>query len=537
MDDVNAAACQRFDAAVAELQESVLRKPAGVRMSIKKSTPSHQIHNAAWKKDCYRVDVSKLGEILGFHRRKNRFGETVLVARCGGQVQMGQLVKATLSRGFVPKVVPEYTNFTVGGLINGEGIQTSSFKFGVFTHTVLSMTVMLGNGDILVCDDNNNAELFVHMVESYGTLGIVLAAEVELTAALPMVRSTYKLFSDVDQFVAHLYEATKAGRGAFLEGLVLRKGQYLAIEGSFTPSTDGLPFFDPGPDRVADGEKWYWQYIAQDVVGNDDRVRITADAIPTYSYLFRYMRGSWWMTDCHVNLPFMTKQPWFRAMCDKQTFELMEKYGGFANVPSNLTPEETQRCVVLQDMGVRLCHVAEGIRWVQDRIGVYPLWICPVTGKYNRRRGPEWTQHYPRPYDCADPENMFVADIGIYGEPTVRSFEHRRVLRDLQHFADFPSGWGVSYEDPAVVRLRYQPIREKYHAVDAFPGVEEKITFRGAIDDGEPQGKLFAWRLVREYGHRWPLKVGGVAIAVCLLLWVLLQALFGVAGTVFKLFF
>ncbi len=50
-----------------------------------------------------------------------------------------------------------------------------------------------------------------------------------------------------------------------------------------------------------------------------------------------------------------------------------------------------------------------------------------------------------------DPRNEWVVDIGVYGEPTVSSFRHRRVLRELQSFVDAPSSWGVNYEKPEVV--------------------------------------------------------------------------------------
>ena len=54
--------------------------------------------------------------------------------RCEPLVTMGQLT-ATLDRlGWTIPIVPELDDLTIGGLVMGTGIETSSHRFGLFQH-------------------------------------------------------------------------------------------------------------------------------------------------------------------------------------------------------------------------------------------------------------------------------------------------------------------------------------------------------------------------------------------------------------------
>lgn len=51
-----------------------------------------------------------------------------MVAVCEGRVTIEQLVNAAAGHGLMPAVVPEIHDFTIAGLINGLGIETSSHR-------------------------------------------------------------------------------------------------------------------------------------------------------------------------------------------------------------------------------------------------------------------------------------------------------------------------------------------------------------------------------------------------------------------------
>ena len=493
----------------------VKARPDGMKMSVRKNTPAHQIHNRNWKADCHRVDVSMLDSIVEYKEGTNRLGKPCLLAVCEGQVTMGQLAKDTLEKkSSVPAVVPELSSFTCAGLINGEGIQTSAHRYGVFTHTVVEMEVVLGNGEVKTCSLNENRELFTHLPESHGTLAIVTMVTIELVPAQAYVRSSYMHYSTCKEFVTAYSKLVREKKGAFLEGLVLARDSYLIILSDFATGAEARigPIFDPSPEGF-DGGKYYYQYIRQDVVKNKS-VNIKFDYIETWNFLFRPMRGFWWMVECSVNFPPVTGTVWGRRIVDKAAHKEITQKGGF-EPGKYLTREMEQRCFVLQDMGILLNRLEDGINWVNDRLGVYPLWICAVDASRSLKTSEEFLAHRgdERKLHEKIAEDGFVIDIGIYGEPTVQPFKHKRILKDLQAFVDAPSSWGVNYTKPEVLRKRHHSIREKYHAIGAFPGLEEKITYRGSIDDNIDEGPITCWRLYRDHGPYWWIKFPLIMIA------------------------
>jgi Delta24-sterol reductase len=493
--DLSPSAMERHRDKVKAVCKQVKARPADQKISVRKTTPTHQIHDLSWKEKCYRVDVSDLNEIIEFRNGTDRLGANCSIAICEGQVEMGKLASAALALGLTPQVVPEYTNFTVAGLINGEGIQTSAFKYGVFSHTVVMMEVVLGNGEVVQCDATTNAELFVAIPESCGTLGIITLAAVSLTPAAPWVRSIYHHYNNLSRFVAAYHDMVKAHQSAFLEGLVVSSNSYLIIQSDFVTSADGLPVYHPEPEDTDHGEPYYYQYVRQRVLRHGE-IAIEQDAIPTWEFLFRSMRGAWWMIECHVNLPILTNRRFFRRMIDR-----MAANKGFDN-PTGLPRKDLERCVVLQDVWIRIGRLQEGIAWIQRRLGVYPLWICAVDQRRNLK----------------EPDRKeWIVDIGIYGEPSVQPFR-LRVLRELQGFVDGASVWGIAYNrNVDTLKARYKSVRKRWHAHDAFPGIDEKMIARD-IDANLDEGPVPNWRLVRDYGAHWKLKFAGIILAsVCVL--------------------
>ncbi len=56
------------------------------------------------------------------------------VVRVEPQCTMGEITQALIPLGWTLKIVPELDDLTVGGLINGFGVETSSFRYGLFQH-------------------------------------------------------------------------------------------------------------------------------------------------------------------------------------------------------------------------------------------------------------------------------------------------------------------------------------------------------------------------------------------------------------------
>ena len=224
--------------------EQLVARPPGGAITIRKATPSHSVRDPLYKKDCHPIDVSPLNQVLCIDTARR-------LATAEGQVTLGQLTRATLAEGLLPAVVPEFRQFTVSGLINGEGIQSSSHRYGTFTRTLESVELLLADGSVANVSATSHPTLFAALPESLGTLGIVTAATIRLVPAGPFVKITSQKFSTLREYLAAFSDTL--GTCAFHEGVIFGPRHYVLITGDFVndrnaivtlhPEERGAPYF------------------------------------------------------------------------------------------------------------------------------------------------------------------------------------------------------------------------------------------------------------------------------------------------------
>jgi FAD/FMN-containing dehydrogenase len=458
---------------VANIARQVTTRPAQSKITIRKATPSHSIRDSAYKANCHPVDVSALTEILSIDM-------TARLATVEGQVVMGDLCKATLSHGLLPAVVPEFRKFTVAGLINGEGIQSSSHRHGVFTQTVESIELIQADGSVATCSETLNPDLFKSLPESLGTLGLITSATIRLVPAKPLVRMTYRRFDTLDEYVAAYTQSLE--RHDFHEGVIFGPRTHVLLTGDFTDSADNLNRFDPWQT----GGEYFYQHVRKEISRRSE----VHEVIETLAYLSRSERGMWWLMECHADFPLLSETEWGRKHMDEVATDTYNKTG-FSS--SDMTTLERDRCLINQDMGVTLERLAEGIRWTQNRLQIYPIWNCAVH-LTDEARARFKTTH--------------LVDIGLYGEPMAGDYRHIREMRELQRFVDAPSLWGVSYLTWDEIQTsqrgrceRYERARRDTKADEAFLHLREKVVW---VDPaGVSPGKIPMWRLHRTFGPKW----------------------------------
>eukprot|EP00005_Dracoamoeba_jomungandri_P001749 CAMPEP_0174254758 /NCGR_PEP_ID=MMETSP0439-20130205/4095_1 /TAXON_ID=0 /ORGANISM="Stereomyxa ramosa, Strain Chinc5" /LENGTH=470 /DNA_ID=CAMNT_0015336559 /DNA_START=1 /DNA_END=1410 /DNA_ORIENTATION=- len=440
---------------VKDVQQQVKEKVPGDLLVVKKDTRRHQLRKQCGeRKAVHSVDVSGLNEILEIDAND-------MFAVVEGQVDMGHLVDATLPLGFVPMVVPEYRDFTCGGLVNGEGVQTSCHKFGLFTKTVVGVEVVLGNGDVVWADSETNADLFGGIMMSQGTLGFVTLVKVRLIPAKPYVCSTYYHYDNVDEFV-HKLDELKNSECIYLDGVVFSPTHYTVTASYFIDSDEGLPVYHP-EDKKEEGIEWYFQWMMRTKERN-----IEKDAIPTDEFLFRYMRGGWWVVSVYANTPLLNDTNWGRRMLDKQT------KNSISFLDENLSVEERERCIVTQDLCIELERLKDGLQKVQNEFCVYPLWACVIN--------PEPQNSHSLFYRQSEKKMPWTVDIGIWGEPKCENYQNRKQMHDLQKFVRYPSLWGITYLEPKELEEifdidQYVELRRKYFAEGNFIDVRNKVAF------------------------------------------------------------
>jgi hypothetical protein len=82
-------------------------------------------------------------------------------------------------------------DLTVGGLMMGVGIETSSHKYGLFNDAVVEAEVVLADGSVVKCSHTENRDLFDALPWSYGTLGFLVSLTIRLVPCKAFVRIEY----------------------------------------------------------------------------------------------------------------------------------------------------------------------------------------------------------------------------------------------------------------------------------------------------------------------------------------------------------
>lgn len=141
-------------------------RPGYQTMSFRKPLYKSSMHQI----ECNLIDILEV----------NREKRTV---RVEPMVTMGQLSETLAKLGWTIAIVPELDDLTVGGLIMGTGVESSSHIHGLFQHICESYEMVLADGSLVKCSNTENPDLYYAVPWSYGTLGFLTAAEIKIIPA------------------------------------------------------------------------------------------------------------------------------------------------------------------------------------------------------------------------------------------------------------------------------------------------------------------------------------------------------------------
>jgi FAD/FMN-containing dehydrogenase len=168
-----------------------------------------------------------------------------------GMTTMESVLRATLPHNLLPRVSPELKHITVGGAIVGIGIESSCFLQGFFHDSLIQAEVLLPSGETVICTaDNEYADLFAALPNSFGTLGYVLRATLGLMDATHFVRLTNTRYDSTGQYLKSFEDHISDPDGVFLEGLFFSKDEFYLTSGKFIEHASnpvniyrGAPFY------------------------------------------------------------------------------------------------------------------------------------------------------------------------------------------------------------------------------------------------------------------------------------------------------
>lgn len=266
----------------------------------------------------------------------------------GGSVRFDDLVDYTLRRGFMPLVVPELISITVGGAFSGVAIESSSFRHGLFHETVDEVDVLLADG---TCVTTKAGEpLFQALPNSYGTLGYIVRLRIRLIHAPAYISLTRFDFCSPQSFFNHLRQEHQLGV-RFLEGIAFSGTRFSVLQGSCCCSGSG-PLLDSRSRAFCD---------------------VLQSGPPTFlmtprDYFFR------WDSDAFFSTPPFLR---YRAVRYLLAGLLSSDSLRWAAKALRLGGGDAGREKIVQDVGLPIAQCVEFFQWVDQCLGMYPIWICP----------------------------------------------------------------------------------------------------------------------------------------------------------------
>ena len=139
-------------------------------------------------------------------------GETATVG-CG--VVWRDLVTATLTKGMIPRVLTNNLGVQISGTLSMAGLGVASFRYGAQADNAVELQVVTGQGEIVTCSREENADLFNVVRCGLGQFGVITRAKVRLRKCKATVRKYYLLYDDLGILMEDVKKVMDPGNPTF----------------------------------------------------------------------------------------------------------------------------------------------------------------------------------------------------------------------------------------------------------------------------------------------------------------------------------
>lgn len=371
-------------------------------------------------------------------------------------VNMGQISKFLIPKGYTLPVIPELDDLTVGGLYMGVGIETSSHKYGLFNDTVVSAEIVSAKGEVVKCSSIENRDLFDALPWSYGTLGFLTAVTIRVVPCKPFVKlwyvPTYSSEASTRVFQAaalkkknvavspesfekgkeeiighsHYFENSAAEHEFdFVESLMYSRDMMMTMPAVFV---DAETVQSSKRNRIGLWyNPWFFKHVEslfgttnkekgnvkdQDIVSAMESVKggeqksiiefldnnFAFEFIPLRDYYHRHTRSIFW--ELQDIIPFGNH---FLVRC-LLGWALPPKVSFLKLTQTQKIKDLYERSHILQDMMVPFSSMNKSLDVYDTDYQIYPLWICPYRaydyGALNKRVNSKSDGNSKLPHRC-----------------------------------------------------------------------------------------------------------------------------------------
>lgn len=397
------------------------------------------------------VDISQLNQVIKISKKE----KYVIVEP---NVPMDKLVEETLKYGLIPPVVMEFPGITVGGGIQGGAGESSSFKWGLFNNCFSEYEVVLGNGKIVKVSEKENADLFYGLVCSYGSLGIITSAKLNLISAKKFVKLSYLRVTSFEEIIEVIKKQTKK-EVDFIDGILFLKSLGVVVIGELVNKAD-LPIVTFSKA----GDEWFYLHAEKTAQKYDKWEELT----PIKDYLFRYDRGAFWMGKYAFDKANLVFNRWTRFLLAPM-FKTQTLYRFLQALKS---PQQ----FMIQDVSLPKENVLAFLQYIDKELSIYPLWLCPLKPTIKEFMSPTFQR------------TDLIINIGVWGRLRKEFPDILKLNRALEKKSASLAGRKILYAHCYYPKKEfwsiydyetYDKLREKYSAKKTLPDIYEKIIVNG----------------------------------------------------------
>ncbi len=424
------------------------------------------LHTTSYRQKVAKLDLTlsakkalmavKLNELISIDTK-------ALLVEVEAGISYGDLVHMTLQHHCLPKVVPELKAMTVGGALAGVALESSSFKQGFMHEGVVEFDVLTSEGELITCrKDNEHQALFYAFPNSYGTLGFVTRIVLELMPAKPYVEVNHLHFTHPKRFFQKLTELCNHSSSSiqYIEAVSFSPKEMYITVGQFV---DHVPYLNS-----YEYMKIYYQSIQE----------LHADFLKTEDYIWRWDADWFW---CSKN--YGLQNLWLRLLLGKW-FLNSNTYWSMAEFTKKrrffqwiFRKMQARKESIVQDVLIHDTHAAAFFLEFQKKIGMKPIWICPVLQK-------DSTIY---PLLNVEPQQLYL-NFGFWGtinrkqdphyynhwiEKKVRHYQGRKSLY-AKLYCSAKEFWGQHSLEA------YVELKKRYDPCESWPDLFQKLTKRDA---------------------------------------------------------
>ena len=431
------------------------------------------------------IDISSLNHVLQVDTQAK-------FALVEPNVPMDALVEATLRHGLVPPVVMEFPGITAGGGFAGTAGESSSFRYGFFDRTVSWIEIVLATGEVETASIVFKPDLLYGAAASFGTLGITTLLKIELKEAKKYVKLSYFPVKSMSEALEKFQLVTKDPSIDYVDGILFASNAGVVCAGRLTSEAH-----DKVQGFARPSDPWFYLHARKLFEKSPSP---TVESIPLVDYLFRYDRGAFWLGAYafkYFLTPFNSVGRWVLDyfMHTRVMYHALHKSGH-------------SKKYIIQDVVVPYATASAFHKYVDESLGHYPLWLCPIHQRGQSEQAPQGPlAERPKPQD---PEMLL--NFGVWGPgpnnrrafvETNRRLEHK--IKELDgrkwlyaHTYNTEDEFWEMYD-----RESYDALRAKYQAT-YLPNIYEKVK----VDvDGEEKAMRDSWvvYLLALFWSIWPL--------------------------------